>query len=52
MCGDSLMDPDNIPEGLNEQTREEKYCEEHDLIYVKNAMGVFICPFCRANVDC
>jgi uncharacterized Zn finger protein (UPF0148 family) len=27
----------------------EKYCEEHDMFFVKNAVGTFICPFCEAS---
>lgn len=30
---------------------KELYCEEHDLFHVKNAMGTFVCPFCRADID-
>lgn len=26
-----------------------RYCEEHELFHVKNAMGTFVCPFCKAN---
>jgi len=45
------MSPENVPEDLHEQTRKQKYCEEHELIHVKNALGVFVCPFCRSNVE-
>lgn len=36
------------PDEMHEQTKE-KYCEEHEMIYVKNAMGQFVCPFCEAD---
>ena len=28
------------------QTRE-KYCEKHEMFQFKNAMGQFVCPFCK-----
>jgi hypothetical protein len=39
------------PDELHSQTREQKYCEEHELLHVKNALGDFVCPFCRSNID-
>ncbi len=35
---------------LPPQTRA-KYCEEHGLYHVKNAIGLFVCPFCECNID-
>lgn len=40
------MDPDE----MTAQTRE-KYCDKHDLIMFKNALGTFMCPFCASNVE-
>jgi len=34
---------------LHQQTREKYYCEEHELIHMKNAVGEFVCPFCESN---
>jgi hypothetical protein len=45
--GDSFVDIENI----HEQTRDNKYCETHDLIHVQNAVGQFVCPFCESNVE-
>jgi hypothetical protein len=35
---------------LHPQTREKYYCKEHELIYLKNAAGIYVCPFCEADV--
>jgi len=35
---------------LHQQTREKYYCEEHELINLKNASGDFVCPFCESNL--
>lgn len=44
--GSSLPDvkPEDVPEGS-----ENKYCDEHEIYMFKNAMGKFVCPFCRAG---
>jgi|AKVG01.1.fsa_nt_gi hypothetical protein len=46
MLNETRMMVDN----LHEQTREKNYCEKHNLIHVKNAVGQFVCPFCEADV--
>lgn len=37
------------PEGIAEQSKE-LYCLDHDLFFVKNVMGQFVCPFCESSV--
>lgn len=39
-----------MPDNIHEQTREKRYCEKHEIIHVKNAVGDFVCPFCRAAI--
>jgi hypothetical protein len=36
---------------LHEDTQERYYCDRHELIHVKNALGEFVCPFCEATYD-
>lgn len=36
---------------LHPQTRRDKYCEDHDMIKIQNALSHFVCPFCASNVE-
>lgn len=36
-------------EDLHPQTREKFWCDEHDMVMVKNMQGNPICPFCEAD---
>lgn len=36
-------------EDLHPQTREEHYCEEHDMVHVRNKLSQSVCPFCEAD---
>lgn len=39
-----MVYPDNIRE-----QQKEKYCEVHEMWKVKNAIGMFSCPFCAVS---
>jgi hypothetical protein len=36
-------------QNLHDNTVEKMYCEKYELIKLQNAVGQFVCPFCRTG---